>query len=96
MNFPERITVEVAAEDIKEGWHAHARRCPVAKAAARSVGQLEASVVPAIGTIEGNIWFSDADVYYVIPDEASVWISDYDDGNTVQPFSFVAVRKGTG
>lgn len=80
------ITVTVTQDDIDEGMVGKCGYCPIALALRRlgcvyvSVGVTTAAVTDSWGTpIQ----------YYHLPDEASVFVYDFDHFKSVKPFSFI-------
>jgi hypothetical protein len=91
MNFPQTITISVTADDIAQGKQRDCRRCPIACAVRRAFPHAVVDVDEA----DINIWKSGliAETFreYVLPDEAREFISAFDAGESVKPFTFEAV-----
>lgn len=74
------ITIEVTQKDINEGKAFQSHQCPVALAISRKM---------RIFGVDREIVFIDYFEPTPLPDIACKFISDFDEGKPVQPFSFV-------
>ena len=75
------VTVDVTQADIDAGVKRKCDQCPIARAVRRVVGaDKEVTVNPVSIYIDGGYWRT--------PLEASNFISDFDNGHPVVPFSF--------
>lgn len=77
------VTIEVTQEDIDNGEQKNFKSCPVAIAISRTIGQ-PAQVDQESVSLVLTPW----DDSIEIPGRASNFISSYDDGDPVSPFSF--------
>ena len=78
------VEISVTAKDITEGDAEECTSCPIALAAARKFPDRRVRVYPlsivlaAIGTYSR----------YMLPAEAIRFVDDFDNGHSVQPFTF--------
>jgi hypothetical protein len=81
------MRIEVTQEDIDNGLRGNCRQCPIALVVARSTGALYVSVNSGIqwsyfrGCVSPEHWRR-------IPLEVFRFMSDFDRGRPVEPFSF--------
>lgn len=87
---PSAITVQVTQDDILNGKRSRCDQCPIARALTRagftevSVGATIAVVArPGIGTSES---------VYDLPEFANLFITNFDNGRPVEPFTFTMKR----
>lgn len=78
---PEKITVEVTAEDIAKGEPGDGCKCPIAIAVRRATGLNDVSIRPIAQSRIGNR-------YVYLPDPAKRFVLDFDEEQPVQPFTF--------
>lgn len=85
-----RLTIDVTQADIDAGKRCSLTKCPVALAARRAVPQAECvTVSTAI-----QFWppVQEYQKAYLMPREVANFIALFDDGKTVQPFTFTIAR----
>ena len=75
------ISVEVTQEDITEGKPERNEECPTALAIKRATAGAHVYVQTYVAFVDG--------VIYNLPEEATLFIADFDSQRTVEPFSFV-------
>lgn len=73
------VTIEVTAEDIERGARIDPERCPIALACRRALPDIAVSV-DGYGIDEYDL--------IPTPDVAAKFITSFDTGKTVEPFSF--------
>jgi len=82
------ININVTENDIRQGVPEDCNQCPIAIAALRVFPETEIRVGDMIEVYPLN---GDDEEWYDLPDSALEFISDFDDGKDVHPFSFEAV-----
>jgi hypothetical protein len=88
----DEITIHVTEEDIADGTRMSGRECAVALAGKRELINCDVEVSYSwISVDEGD----DGITLYTLPDEARVFVSDFDGGIPVEPFKFTAKKMGT-
>jgi hypothetical protein len=80
------LTVNVTAEDIRNGVREASRRCPIARAINRTL-----NVEDGVEVCEFHIQ-TDDDTMFSMPAEATRFVEDFDHGKPVEPFEFTARR----
>lgn len=82
------ITVEVTQEDIDKGVAGNPCLCPIARAVRRELD------IPTISTdVSVYSWTMDAlDVFYTLPASAERFVTRFDYGDSVEPFTFTATE----
>jgi hypothetical protein len=95
MKYPDKITLEITAQDIKRGcaskydggncpaWHAAIRKFPGHGASAGYLGVVVWPIEEDSG--EHEVWYASR--------ELSAWIRAFDEGETVSPSEFAMERK---
>ena len=78
------MKVNVTAEDIARGIRVSANSCPVARALQRCTGDRLATVDGSRATVNYHRNFA----RFRLPPEVSYFVSDFDAGRPVAPFSF--------
>jgi hypothetical protein len=78
--------INVTQEDIDEGKPVVCNECPVALAIARALPGCEIHVLGTIVIVNG--------MYYQLPDECLDFVTRFDDGKSVSPFSFTLEITG--
>lgn len=86
MNYPQTLTVEVTAADIKGGFREQCRSCPIALAASR-VGNR-----PSVGRLWVHFGDSPNFIRYNLPDVARAFVDAFDAAVPVKPFTFTMER----
>jgi hypothetical protein len=84
LNPPATLPVTVTQEDIDKGVRSHPESCPIAQALRRQYGDS-----PSVGLYNFRL----NDYRYSLPEEAQVFIMEFDSRWTVKPISFVAERS---
>lgn len=82
--WPKRLKVRVTAKDIEAGSRGMAFSCPVARAVKRLLGVALRVDCQQMGWYSGHL--------YELPADARDWVSDFDGGHAVKPFTFTATR----
>lgn len=96
MTAPAGLVIEVTADDIRLGEPREACLCPIALAVARLLDtapvneEVVVGVLMLLATLPDDLTFTE----YELPEEATRFICDFEDGKTVLPFTFTARLAG--
>lgn len=85
------MTVNVTQEDIENGTYS-SLHCPIGLALKRQTGKIW-WVSIGCATLFDEMLTDEWPSAYILPDEASIFVSDYDKGLPVAPFSFEMEEK---
>ena len=85
----ERVTIQVTQEHIDHGKAGDCAECPVARAFLGAVPDLQRVAVWDAGCARADLYFGPVDpVVILLPEVVTDFVSAFDDGRPVSPFSF--------
>ena len=86
--LPKTFKVVVTAKDIKRGKQGQSKSCPIALATKRCLRK-RVEIIDTIRVFMDTGYLID-DIHYNMPDKAINFIRNFDGGEPVKPFTFIA------